>query len=67
MKEAPDLTGSRDNEVPIANSAMPPESCELNTKRGRPRVRRDIAKAYRTTERLQLCSRRIEGHIWRYV
>ena len=46
--------GSPDNDVPIANSAIPPESSELKTKRERPKVRRDRARAYHTIERLQV-------------
>ena len=51
VKEAPNtLTqpGSPDNDVPIVNRAMPPESSELKMKSGRPKVRYDRAKAYRT-------------------
>ena len=39
---------SPDNDVPIANRAMPPESSELKTKRGRPKMRSNRTKAYDT-------------------
>ena len=46
--------GSPDNDVPMANRAMPAKSSELKTKRGRPKVRRERAKACCTIERLQV-------------